>query len=161
MIDDLWTCFAPYRGTMRDNFQIAVKFVLQHEGGYVNDPDDPGGETKYGIAKRFHPNVDIKNLTELDAAKIYFDEYWMKLPDSLSFPLDIAAMDSAVNLGVSRTQSLIPDNPSYDLFLMRRIRYYTDKVIENPVKLKFFFGWMIRVIDLYRLIRDEKRRRNA
>ena len=51
-----------------DNFTRAISFVLKWEGGYVNDPADPGGKTKYGISKRYHPKVDIKALTEKEAA---------------------------------------------------------------------------------------------
>ena len=58
-------------------FDILVKKVLKHEGGYVNDPSDPGGETKYGISKRAFPDLDIKNLTEEQAILIYYDEYWL------------------------------------------------------------------------------------
>ncbi len=46
------------------NFDEIIEVVLHHEGGYVNDPDDPGGETNFGIAKRSHPDVDIANLTK-------------------------------------------------------------------------------------------------
>ena len=46
------------------NFNKIIEKVLEHEGGYVNDPTDLGGETKYGITKRFYPDVDIKNLTK-------------------------------------------------------------------------------------------------
>lgn len=49
--------------------------VIEREGGYVNDPDDPGGETKYGISKRAHPNVDIRNLTVIGAREIYRAHY--------------------------------------------------------------------------------------
>ena len=34
------------------NFDEIIEVVLHHEGGYVNDPKDPGGETNFGIAKR-------------------------------------------------------------------------------------------------------------
>ena len=51
-------------------FEEAVKSVLKHEGGYVNDPKDPGGETNFGISKRAFPDLDIKNLTEEDAIEI-------------------------------------------------------------------------------------------
>ena len=50
-------------------FNDIIEVVLHHEGGYVNDPDDPGGETNFGIAKRSHPDVDIANLTK-DGATI-------------------------------------------------------------------------------------------
>ena len=51
-------------------FDDIIEVVLEHEGGYVNDPKDPGGETNFGIAKRSHPDVDIKNLTKEDAKEI-------------------------------------------------------------------------------------------
>ena len=52
---------------MKTQFDEIIDHVLEHEGGYVNDPKDLGGETKYGITKRFYPDVDIKNLTKEDA----------------------------------------------------------------------------------------------
>ena len=61
---------------MKTTFEEIIDIVLEHEGGYVNDPDDAGGETNYGIAKRWYPNVDIKNLTKEEAKKIYHMDYW-------------------------------------------------------------------------------------
>ena len=58
------------------NFNEIIEQVLEHEGGYVNDPKDLGGETKYGITKRFYPDVDIKNLTVEQAKEIYKKDYW-------------------------------------------------------------------------------------
>ena len=43
-------------------FEDAFKVLIGHEGGYVNDPKDPGGETKYGISKRAYPGEDIAGL---------------------------------------------------------------------------------------------------
>ena len=40
-------------------FNEIIEKVLEHEGGYVNDKDDLGGETKYGITKRFYPQRNI------------------------------------------------------------------------------------------------------
>ena len=63
-------------------FDDAVEFTLKEEiggsvnGGYVNDPDDPGGETKWGVSKRAHPNLDIANLTWEDALKLWKLDYW-------------------------------------------------------------------------------------
>ena len=51
-------------------FEEAVKQVLKHEGGYVNDPVDPGGETNMGISKKAYPYLNIKELTEKDAIDI-------------------------------------------------------------------------------------------
>ena len=56
----------------QNDFQKSMKFVLDAEGGYTNDPADPGGETNYGIDKRSHADVDIKALTVEQATDIYF-----------------------------------------------------------------------------------------
>ena len=56
---------------MKTTFEEIIESVLKHEGGYVNDPHDRGGETNFGITKKFYPNVDIKNLTKEQAKKIY------------------------------------------------------------------------------------------
>jgi len=58
-------------------FEKAFLFILKWEGGYVNDPNDPGGETKYGISRRAYPNLNIKDLTIEDAKKIYYEDYWL------------------------------------------------------------------------------------
>ena len=70
------------------SFDEIVEVTLHHEGGYVHDPKDLGGETNFGIAKRFYPDVDIKNLTEEKATDIYRADYWDKnrveeLPEQL------------------------------------------------------------------------------
>jgi lysozyme family protein len=57
-------------------YPIAIAYGLGNEGGYVNNPRDPGGETNYGICKRDHPTVDIKNLTVAQADEIYQTQYW-------------------------------------------------------------------------------------
>jgi len=82
------------------NLEKALTLVFGAEGGYVNDPQDPGGETKYGISKRAHPNVDIKNLTMADAAGIYAAEYW-NVPrcDDWAWPLCAYVFDTAVLQG--------------------------------------------------------------
>lgn len=58
------------------NFEPAVEYLKILEGGYVNDPRDSGGETKYGISAASNPGVDIKNLTWEGAKKIYKAKYW-------------------------------------------------------------------------------------
>ncbi len=56
-------------------FAVALEKVLAHENGYVNDPDDPGGETKFGISKRSYANLNIKDLTREQAAEIYYRDF--------------------------------------------------------------------------------------
>ncbi len=64
------------------SFNKAFELLMVNEvngmpdGGYVNDPADPGGETKYGISKRAYPDTDIAGLTEDDAKAIYQRDYW-------------------------------------------------------------------------------------
>jgi lysozyme family protein len=58
------------------DFNIAIVPLLENEGGYVNDPADPGGETNFGISKRSYPEVDIKNLTADQAKEIYLRDFW-------------------------------------------------------------------------------------
>tara|TARA_Y100001951_G_C11296045_1_gene275706 strand:+ start:4160 stop:4333 length:174 start_codon:yes stop_codon:yes gene_type:complete len=50
------------------NFDASLEHVLLFEGGYVNDPRDPGGETRFGISKRSYPREDIRGMTRERAA---------------------------------------------------------------------------------------------
>lgn len=85
------------------NWENCLSHTKISEGGYVNDPVDPGGETKYGISKRSYPDVDIKNLTWDKAAAIYKRDYWDAVRgDDLPSGVDLVAFDAAVNSGVSR-----------------------------------------------------------
>ena len=59
-----------------DQFRIFIERLLSHEGGYVNDPRDPGGETQWGISKRSYPSVNIKALTREGAIEIYRRDFW-------------------------------------------------------------------------------------
>lgn len=87
---------------MSKRFLEAFKNVIGIEGGYVNDPADRGGETKYGICKRDHQDLDIKNLTLEQAKAIYYTEFWapLKLDDILDPQIAEEMFDTAVNCGV-------------------------------------------------------------
>src|SRR6056300_281356 len=90
------------------SFETVVHMVLEHEGGYVNHPSDPGGETKYGISKRAYPEVDIAELTEDEAAIIYFNDYWKRIKgDDLPAGVACVVMDYAVNSGISRASKAL------------------------------------------------------
>lgn len=83
------------------SFARAITHLLQVEGGYVNNPNDSGGETSFGISKRAYPNVDIRALTEQEAVGIYSRDYWEPLHgDSLPDAVSFALLDFAVNSGV-------------------------------------------------------------
>ncbi len=136
---------------MKENFERALKLVLDHEGGYVNDPDDPGGETKYGISKRAYPSLDIKNLTVEQAAGIYWRDYWDACScDQLAYPMDITVFDTAVNCGCGAAKTIRANSSDFNDFLWNRVEYYLDKVKKNPKLIKYIVGWIRRVIVLYR-----------
>ncbi|HPO09422.1 MAG TPA: glycosyl hydrolase 108 family protein [bacterium] len=99
-------------------FDRALARLLEAEGGYVNDPDDAGGETYRGIARRFHPDwpgwnivdmakqtPDLWSLPDLQerVAEFYRAEFWSRFRGD-DIPDEIAAelLDIAVNLGVHR-----------------------------------------------------------
>lgn len=89
-------------------FPRAVANVLEHEGGYVNDPDDPGGETNFGISKRAYPDLDIRALNAGTASDIYRRDYWAPIKgDQLPPDIAIYLLDTAVNCGVGRAVRML------------------------------------------------------
>lgn len=83
------------------SFNSAVAFVLAHEGGYTNDPADPGGETIFGISRRAHPEAWASGPPSIeDARGIYHRVYWEPLScPELPWPLALVLFDAAVNCG--------------------------------------------------------------
>lgn len=94
-------------------FARAMPRVLQHEGGKVDDPQDPGGRTNQGVTQAVYTayrarigaparDVFLMDATERDA--IYKDQYWRAVRgDDLPAGLDYVAFDGAVNSGPSRS----------------------------------------------------------
>ena len=89
-------------------FNEALKRVLEHEGGYVNHPSDPGGETNHGITKRVAENHgysgDMRDIPMSTVKDIYRALYWdacrcSELPREIQFDV----FDGAVNSGVRRS----------------------------------------------------------
>ncbi len=64
-------------------FSKAVEALLADEGGYVCHPNDPGGETNFGISKRRYPEVDVKALTREQAIALYARDFWNPLYDKI------------------------------------------------------------------------------
>lgn len=136
-------------------FDIIIGVILRHEGGYVNDPDDLGGETKYGISKRNFPNVDIKNLTKAQAIELYRQNYYIPLEIGKMTNMNLALnyMDMAVNAGINTAKRLLKEakeiqkTSSSDIvtiYKALRVDYYKDiaKLRNNQ---KFLAGWLNRV----------------
>lgn len=93
-------------------FDEAFDRLMGHEGGYVNDPQDPGGETQWGISKRSYPTVDIKHLTREQAKEIYRRDFWNRvhgndLPDGVSFQLFDYAVNSGVETAIRHLQRAV------------------------------------------------------
>ena len=96
---------------MKDNFTKALAAVLVHEGGYVNNPKDPGGETNLGCTKAVWEaycghSVDtptMKALTPADVGPLYKKNYWDKVKgDDLPSGVDYVVFDAAINSGSGR-----------------------------------------------------------
>ena len=88
-------------GKIMKAFDLLVERVLSHEGGYVNDPRDPGQETRWGISKRAYPHLDIRNLTRAQAVDIYRRDFWQRVRgDELPREFAFQALDAAVNHGI-------------------------------------------------------------
>lgn len=94
------------------DFDDAFAKLLGHEGGYVNHPSDPGGETKFGISKRSYPGEDIAGLTLERAKAIYLRDFWGPAgcdaaPGAVKFDLFDMAVNSGVKAAVKTLQRAV------------------------------------------------------
>lgn len=96
---------------MEINFSKVIPYIFSEEGGYVDDPRDPGGATNMGItmatlsAWRKHAisTSDVMDLSQAEATKIYQEQFWDKIDgDELPSGIDYAVFDFAVNSGPGR-----------------------------------------------------------
>lgn len=147
--------------------------IIQHEGGYVNNPADPGGETRWGISKAQYPSIDIQHLTLDEAAAIYARDYWrpLLLDQVNSMRLRWKIFDIAVQrgpvkaamvvqgiLGVPQdgkigSQTIVALNKAIPTDLLYQLSYaqidhYVSRVIKDSTQLVFLQGWINRAMDL-------------
>lgn len=156
---------------MDDRFLKAFEKTIKFEGGYVNDPDDPGGETKFGISKKAFPDLDIANLTIDDARKIYFDLYWITPRWNAIDNFDLAEklFDMGVNMGIRRASTILQtalarfgasidvdgvvgpetlhvvNNFRYPDALLLMVRSVAVEVYLGMNKPKYIAGWLTRL----------------
>lgn len=113
-------------------FDLAVAVVLRHEGGLVDDPDDPGGVTNYGISWRFLRRVrrnakpdDIRKLTRVAAFELYRQHFWERYGYGRLWDMAVATkvFDLSVNMGPRGAH----------LCLQRALRAAGERVIEDGV----------------------------
>jgi len=153
-------------------FEEIIEKVLEDEGGYVYDSDDPGGETNFGISKKAYPTTDIKNLTKDQAKTIYHQDYWRPNKcDSLSSHLRHLYFDSCINQGAVKAVKILQNavnskadtvlkvdgklgpktlaatqNLELDRAKAYRIKAYVHIISFNPRLNKYFYGWYKRVL---------------
>jgi len=154
-----------------ERFDKFIPVILQHEGGYVNDPDDFGGETNMGITKRRYPELNIKTLTVNQAKQIYYDDFYrpLNLHYIKNDLLALHLFDMAVNAGKKNAVKLLQEllfgcgndgvigpvtsqavyyaDSTTDLvsaYKAKRIEYYY-KVSKRRNNKKFLAGWVNRV----------------
>ncbi len=155
------------------NFKEIIEQVLHHEGGYVNDPKDLGGETKYGITKRFYPDIDIKNLTIEQATEIYKKDYWDRNRiEETPKELWHIYFDMCVNMGRRTAVKILQraanssghrlevdggmgpatikglQNLHIDRVRAYRVKYYVDLINKKPEQEKFYLGWFRRAMEV-------------
>lgn len=165
-------------------FTEVVKHVIATEGGYVDDPNDRGGETNYGISKRQYPSLNIARLTRDDAIAIYYRDYWLayqcdKLPpayacflfDSVinhraktavkflqqTFRVSVDGILGSETLGaINRFKSNSEHiRASLLLSFAYRADFYHDLVVENASQERFLMGWLRRLFSLQQFIERE------
>jgi lysozyme family protein len=148
-------------------FAEAVNHTLGFEGGYTNNPDDPGGATKYGIEQRDMPDVNIRDITPDQAVQYYSEHYWKPLYSQITSQLVANKLfDAGVNIGVGTAVKLLqralqinedgvfgPNTLSATniagdgLLLMYKqvlTQHYQAIVAEKPTEAEFLAGWLHR-----------------
>ncbi len=158
--------------TYPDDFEAAMVQLFEDEGGYEDDPDDPGGETKYGIDKRTYPDLDIRALTKDDAAAIYFRDWWTPYAGyGLPAIVLVKCFNVAVNVGrgqankfLQRALSVVADGfvgpktlaaiaaimrPAdiLNLIRMQQATFYEGLAHKDPTLRKFLRGWLRRAAE--------------
>ena len=139
-----------------ENFEKMLRFVLQEEGGYVNDPHDRGGETNKGITHTTYnsyrknkglPKRSVKNITDDEVRDIYYNNYYKASgADKLDNPqLSLYVFDTAVNMGVSRAKEFLnKSNGNADMFQKLRLAKY-EEFAKVPDQRQYLKTWTNRI----------------
>jgi lysozyme family protein len=150
----------------------AIAHVLCAEGGYVDDPLDRGGKTRFGISQKAYPDLDIARLTREQAEAIYYRDYWLSIRgDRLAHAVAFSVFDCAVNQGVGTAAKLLQRALSVDadgiigsrtlamasvfneadlcrLFCDLRVKHYCETVKNDPALSRFIYGWVSRALNV-------------
>ena len=100
-------------------FEDALAVILKEEGGFVNDPADPGGATNFGITQKTYdkflfeigtkPKTTVEDITPAEVRAIYHNDYWLSGScDGIeSYPVALIHFDGCVNSGVKSAGKLL------------------------------------------------------
>ncbi len=121
-------------------YDVAFDYLIKNEGGYVDNPKDPGGETKYGICKRYNKNINIKNITLEFAKKYYYEKFWSSMYERIhDSKIAIKLFDTSVNIGKEPLKILINEAlldsfcyPDKSLMSQLKAVTITDKILKKP-----------------------------
>lgn len=130
-----------------DRFLVFMPFIFEWEGeAYENDPDDPGGATKYGIDQRSHPDIKIHELTKADALDIYWQEWLTDGCEPMPSPYAEVFFNCAVNMGLGHARSFDRQVPGADAKALLDLQddSYRSLTEHNLHLRKFLKGWLNR-----------------
>ena len=124
-----------------DIFKKCMPIILRNEGGYVWNINDPGGETNFGIAKKFYPDEDIKNMTIQRATYLYYRDYWtpMNLKGLKNEELILQVFDFGINAGIR-----------WSIRLLQRLVGFTDDGIIGPITTKEVNDYGPEIVDKFK-----------
>lgn len=136
-------------------FDRALALTLRFEGGYVDDPDDPGGATNRGITQRVYdrwrtlhglPAQPVKLCSTYEVRAVYWDFYWHALGcDRLTPELGLCVFDTAVHSGAKRAQQFLDFTTRPALYLDQREAFLRELVRRRPRSRKYLAGWLRRL----------------
>ena len=133
-----------------EDFLKAVNDLIDNwEGGYVDDPADPGGRTKYGISQRSYPDLDVRNLTKDNAIDIYWRDFWdkYKLDEKVNDPVMRAKVfNMGVLMGMLTALGLALGCDNVEEYKQVCERHFQAIVIKRPSEGKFLAGWTRRAL---------------
>lgn len=134
-------------------FDAAFAIVVGIEAGYVKDPKDPGGETRWGISKRTYPNEDIPNLTVERAQFLYRRDFWEREWDALPWHEALCAFDCAVLQGQGRSKKWleITSGKPQMQFIQDFQAERSLQLAAQPTFPAFGRGWMRRLFKIAQL----------
>lgn len=138
-------------------FYTLLDYVFAEEGGFSNHKNDRGGPTNFGIAqisldeytrKRNLPRKDVKNITKEEAAKIYYEDYYLKSGADKQKDIRDAYIlfDTAVNFYPTTAKNMFKQaNGNFYNMLDIRLKQHIKEAKDNPGQEEFKQGWINRV----------------